>query len=295
MLISGFTFCKNALSLGYPILESILSILPICNEFIVADGGSTDGTPEAITSINSTKIRIVPTPWEKRTQKNIHPLAHAANDALSHCSGIWCIGLQADEVFHEKHLDDLLSLLFQYTDDIRVEGFALRFLNFFGNYRYIRIDRKARPYQLRIIRGGKGILSKGDSHSFVCNGRLISARELDIPVFHYNRVAPPDIMMARRTAFKRLSISNDDLYRDPSFYEKLYDYEKINLSYLKKFDGDHPACMLHKISEMNQFFHPGEDKRSGRLKGTLRRKLLDDISRITGYRPFLKKTYQRIS
>ena len=36
MKISGFTFIKNALIYDYPIVEAIKSILPICDEFIVA-------------------------------------------------------------------------------------------------------------------------------------------------------------------------------------------------------------------------------------------------------------------
>ena len=37
-LISGFTFIKNGLSLGYPIKESIECIDPICDEIIINIG-----------------------------------------------------------------------------------------------------------------------------------------------------------------------------------------------------------------------------------------------------------------
>ena len=36
--ISGFTFIKNGLTLGYPILESVQSIDPICDEVVINVG-----------------------------------------------------------------------------------------------------------------------------------------------------------------------------------------------------------------------------------------------------------------
>ena len=44
MKVSGFTFIRNAVSLGFPALESIRSVLPICDEFVVNVGHSDDGT-----------------------------------------------------------------------------------------------------------------------------------------------------------------------------------------------------------------------------------------------------------
>jgi len=37
-LISGFTFIKHGLNLGYPIKESIESIEPLCDEIIINVG-----------------------------------------------------------------------------------------------------------------------------------------------------------------------------------------------------------------------------------------------------------------
>ena len=37
-MISGFTFIKNGLSLGYPFKESAESIAPLCDEIIIIVG-----------------------------------------------------------------------------------------------------------------------------------------------------------------------------------------------------------------------------------------------------------------
>ena len=54
--------------LGYPFVESILSILPICDEFVVAVGESDDDTLARIQAINSEKIVIVKTHWNEKMQ-----------------------------------------------------------------------------------------------------------------------------------------------------------------------------------------------------------------------------------
>ena len=59
MKLAGFTYVRNGFDYGVPFLESIQSVLPICSEFIVAVGDSTDGTREAIVQLNNPKIKII--------------------------------------------------------------------------------------------------------------------------------------------------------------------------------------------------------------------------------------------
>ena len=61
MKISGFSFCRNAQKLYYPLAESIRSILPLCDEFVVAvgKGDADDRTRETIEGIGDPKIRIL--------------------------------------------------------------------------------------------------------------------------------------------------------------------------------------------------------------------------------------------
>ena len=68
MKVSGFTFIKNAEMLGYPFVESIQSVLPIVDEFVIAVGESDDNTLEIIKSINDDKIRIIETQWNESMQ-----------------------------------------------------------------------------------------------------------------------------------------------------------------------------------------------------------------------------------
>jgi len=68
MTISGFTFIKNGEILGYPFVESIKSLLPIVDEFIINIGESEDNTLEIIKSIDDPKIRIITSKWNDKMQ-----------------------------------------------------------------------------------------------------------------------------------------------------------------------------------------------------------------------------------
>ena len=65
MKISGFTFVKNAVKYDYPIVESIKSLLPLVDEYIVSLGDSEDSTEQLVRSIDSDKIKITHSVWDK--------------------------------------------------------------------------------------------------------------------------------------------------------------------------------------------------------------------------------------
>lgn len=59
MKISAYTTCRNAVSMGYPIEQSVRSMLNFADEVIVYDFGSTDNTKEIIKAIISTLPNLV--------------------------------------------------------------------------------------------------------------------------------------------------------------------------------------------------------------------------------------------
>jgi hypothetical protein len=66
MKISGFTFLRNGQVLGYPFVESIRSILPIVDEFVIALGPCEDETEAMVRAIGDPKIRLIPTLWNEQ-------------------------------------------------------------------------------------------------------------------------------------------------------------------------------------------------------------------------------------
>src|SRR5215470_5036960 len=121
MKVSGFTFVRDAVRLDYPVVESIQSILPIVDEFVVNVGESSDGTLDLIRSIGSPKLRIIVSAWNPNFVTGGYVLAQQTNIALFNCTGEWAIYLQSDEAVHERDHAALLDLMAQYRTDDGVE------------------------------------------------------------------------------------------------------------------------------------------------------------------------------
>ena len=104
MKVAGFTFIRNAVKYDYPIIESIQSLLPLCDQVVVALGQSDDATEQLIRSINNPKINILHSMWDDDLRQGGKVLAVETNKAFDHLSGQydWCIYLQGDELIHER-------------------------------------------------------------------------------------------------------------------------------------------------------------------------------------------------
>src|SRR5664279_5380666 len=137
MKISGFTMGKNVSKLYYPIKASIMSILPIVDEFIVVLGDSDvdDFTRKEIEGIADPKIRIIDTVWDIEKYPRGMEHAHQTDIAKSYCSGDWLFYLQADEVVHEKDLHAIKSRCEELLNDKSVEGLLFDYYHFWGDYK----------------------------------------------------------------------------------------------------------------------------------------------------------------
>lgn len=87
MKISGFTFTKDAIKYAFPPEESIRSILPIVNEFIVNISESEDTTLEVVKSINNPKIKIIRSSRDSNLKTKGKILTQQTNIALEQCKG----------------------------------------------------------------------------------------------------------------------------------------------------------------------------------------------------------------
>lgn len=217
MKISGFTFIRNGNKLKYPFVESIESILSICDEMIVAVGLSDDGTREAIEKINSSKIKIIDTVWDDSLRSGGKILAEQTNIALDSITGDWGFYLQGDEVVHEKDLALIMAAAEKYLPDQRVDGFLFHYYHFYGNYNYIAKPgtRGTYPHEVRLIRNNKLIRSFRDAQGFrkfssqqsMGKGEVphqLRVKKINAYIFHYGKVRGPKDELERSKHFHRL-------------------------------------------------------------------------------------------
>lgn len=100
MKLSGFTVAKNCLSLDYCIEECIQSMLPICDEVVVGEMGSTDGTFQMLEhwAECEPKLRIVRIHDWTQEKGKMNWFVSALNETRSHLRCDMALQLDADEV-----------------------------------------------------------------------------------------------------------------------------------------------------------------------------------------------------
>ena len=130
MKVSAFTFIKNGQILGYPFLQSIQSVLPIVEEFVVNVGESEDDTLALIKSIPSSKIRIIQSQWNDSMQDRGYVYGQQKMIAQYNCTGDWAFYIEGDEVYHENELDRIRHSMEVHLNDLNVEALVVNFLSF---------------------------------------------------------------------------------------------------------------------------------------------------------------------
>ena len=267
MLISGFTMVRNAEKYYFPIKESIESILPIVDEFIVALGKSDDKTREIIESINSDKVKIFDREWDERLFVDGEIFRNETNFALSKCKGDWCFYLQADEVVHEKDLSIISNMCKKYKDDKNVEGFLFQYKHFWGDYDHYIECHGWYPKEIRIIRNNVGIESYRDAQSFRKNNNKLNVVDIPAEIFHYGWVRPPEIMTPKK---KEQDSMHNGKYKTEKDYLKtseFFDYGPLGK--LTIYNKTHPKVMNKMISSISW-----KDKLNFTSKCKINRKLL---------------------
>lgn len=278
MKISGFSYVRNGFTFGYPFLQSIQSILPICDEFVIAVGDSTDGTREAIENLGSSKIKIVDTVWDENLRTSGKIFAQQANIALKEITGDYAFHIQADEVIHENDLDAVYNHIRSMDNNLEYEGLLFDFINFYGNYYHLNNSRRQHKKEIRVFRNHMDIYSYRDSqgvrrypsweeYSKGHKGIKLKVKYIKIPVYHYSHVRNPLAMNNKARYFS--SFWHDDTYLEKKYQSQAeFDYYN-NIDRVKPFSGKHPKLMEEVIEKENWPFDPLKVRKKLGFKKTM--------------------------
>ncbi|MCF8366600.1 MAG: hypothetical protein K9H16_12505 [Bacteroidales bacterium] len=253
MKVSGFTIIRNGEKFDYPFIESIRSVLPLCNEMIVAVGNSEDSTLEMVEKIGSPKIKIIQTVWDDNLREGGRVLAVETDKAKAAISDDtdWAIYIQGDEVLHEKDYTEIRKAMEHNLPETNIDGLLFDHLNFYGSFDYIADSRKWSYKQIRIIRNNPAITSFRDAISFMKNGKRLRVKKVNAAVYHYGWVRRPDAMQQKLETFNKMW--HDDDWMEENF-EKVDQFDYTNIDSLSLFTGTHPEVMQERIRRMNWKF-----------------------------------------
>ncbi|MBI9033228.1 MAG: hypothetical protein JEZ03_02040 [Bacteroidales bacterium] len=280
MKVSGFTFIRNAIKYDYPIIEAINSILPICDEMVVAVGKSDDSTLELIQNIDKDKIRIIETIWDDRLREGGRVLAEETNKAFHAISNDsdWCFYIQGDEVVHERYLDNIRSAMEQWKDHKEVDGLLFNYKHFYGSYDYFGSSSHWYRKEIRIIRKNDKIYSYRDAQGFRKNdNEKLQVKPIDAEVYHYGWVKDPRAMQRKQEDFNKLWHDDQWIAQNVAKADQ-FDYSEVES--LTKFTDSHPRVMGERLKKMNWIFDYDISFTNKKMKDRLK----ETIEKITGWK-----------
>ena len=274
MFVSGFTFINQAIRFDYPILEAIQSILPLCDEVVVAVGDGDDGTRELVASLGSDKVRIIDTVWDPTLREGGRVLAVETDKAYAAISdrADWAIYIQGDEVLHEDGHDAIRQAMATHREDDDVDGLLLSYRHFYGSYDFVGASDRWYANEVRVVRADPSVRSFRDAQGFrIRNNELLRVIPVQAHVHHYGWVKPPRIMQDKQVQFNKLWHS-DNWVETHVVGPQEFVYED-HIRSLHRFTGTHPGPMRERIRSMNWQFSFDPSKNQWTAKDRLKQML----------------------
>lgn len=262
--LSACTLIKNANKFDYPVVESIKSLLPFVDEYIINVGESDDGT-EALIAGNfdhNKKVKLYFTKWETK-EFGTSFFSSQTNFAIDKCTGDYIIYLQADEAVHEEYGHKLRALA-EEIDQNNKQGATFNYYHFEKAPNLIRKTYKdgydAYDKEIRLFKNNGQLVSFGDGQSFCFVEDLLDPRgpqpalhrperfvESDLYIYHYGYLKDPKKLLSKKKELEQFYKVSE-----PTREEKILGDNKGNYIFstddkLKPFLGSHPKVMAHRL------------------------------------------------
>jgi len=237
MKVSAFTFIKNGQILGYPFIQSIQSILPIVDEFVINVGQSEDDTLTLIQSINDPKIRIIQSIWNDNMHDRGYVYGQQKMIAQFNCTGDWAFYIEGDEVYHEDDLDKIKASMQMHVDDLEVEALIFDFYHFYGNANSYLDSPGWYRSEARIIKNSVRSYAPDGLFWLVLDsnkkGRYPKAKHTGAHCYHYGWVRSEE----------QMNLKSKKVQKYWGGEPAKIDYSQMDQSIIKGFSGIHPKIV----------------------------------------------------
>lgn len=178
--ISGYTTTLNCLEQEYPMEKCINSMLAFCDEVIVVDGGSTDGTLDLLQKIKLSHpdkliIQSINRDWSSERFAVFDGQQKAAARAL--CIKDFCWQMDSDEIVHEDDIAKIHKLVKNMPKNAEI--LSLPVIEYWGGPDKVRAD--IQPWKWRLSRNLPHITHGIPSplRKFDSNGQMYAAEGTD--------------------------------------------------------------------------------------------------------------------
>jgi len=237
MKVSAFTFIKNGQLLGYPFIQSIKSILPIVDEFIINVGLGDDKTLDEVKKIYDPKIRIIQSHWNDNMKDRGFVYGQQKMIAQYNCTGDWAFYIEGDEIYHENDLDKIYISMKENLNNSEVEALVFDFYHFYGNGNSYLDSPGWYRTEARIIKNSLRSYAPDGLFWLVLdsnkNGRYPKAKHTGVNCFHYGWVRSEHQMNLKSEKVQKYWGGN----------AKKIDYSKMDQTIISEFKGTHPQII----------------------------------------------------
>ncbi|MBA4328756.1 MAG: glycosyltransferase [Polaromonas sp.] len=234
--ISGFTFIRNGVELGFPFEASIRSLLPLVDEFVVAVGRGSDDTLARVRAIGDPKIRVIETLWNERMADRGFVYAQQKMIAQYACTGDWAFYLEGDEVVHEDDLPAIRASVERYHANPEVEALVFDYRHFYGSAQWVSVSPGWYRRECRLIRNTIRSYAPDGQYWLVTidhkKPRNPKAALANAHIFHYGWIRRNEDMQKKLDQVSKYWASSTTL--------KIR-YSQFDARALEPFHGTHPA------------------------------------------------------
>ena len=235
--ISGFTFIRNGVELGFPFEASIRSLLPLVDEFVVAVGQSNDDTLARIHALGSPKIRVIETLWNERMADRGFVYAQQKMIAQYACTGDWAFYLEGDELVHDAELAQIRASVDQHHANPAVEALVFDYFHFYGTPDFVANSPAWYRRECRLIRNTIRSYAPDGQYWLITadhkKGRNPQAALANAHIYHYGWVRSNEAMQK-----KMAQVSKFWSHAAPTIR-----YSEFDAQVLQPFTGTHPELI----------------------------------------------------
>jgi hypothetical protein len=248
MKVSAFTFIRNGQILGYPFVQSIESVLPIVDEFVVNVGFGEDDTLEVIQSIDSPKIRIIQSSWNDNMQDRGYVYGQQKMIAQFNCTGDWAFYVEGDEIYHEEDLEKIRFSMEQNLSDPEVESLVFDFYHFYGNKNSYLDSPGWYRSEARIIKNSLRSYAPDGLFWLILDsnkrGRYPRAKHTGVHCYHYGWVRSEE----------QMNLKSEKVQKYWGGSPAKIDYSQMDQTIIKEFTGTHPKNMQDWLPEASGIY-----------------------------------------
>lgn len=198
MTLGGSTFIHNGIEFDYNFRETISCLSELCDQIVVVDAGSTDGTRTVLQEMamliaNMKLITLSEDAWD--TEHGREKLSYFSNKAIEALDTDWNFYLQCDEVLHEDSFPFIRQAIEVNNPD--VNAFLVRRHNLWKDCNHIlNVEQSRKPCSTEVIRLAKTkFRCIGDAESIGVNEGIVAIDFINkIEIYHLGFVRKTEVM-----------------------------------------------------------------------------------------------------